>query len=90
VKHPFRIKHKATGLYYCPARPIKVQHEELSGYVVSNLSKKGKVYFTDPRKHIDCVEDHTQIQRLVSYPGIASTPLKASPDDFEIEPIKFD
>lgn len=32
---PYRIKHKASGLYYQPA----INH--------SNLSKKGKVYMTN-------------------------------------------
>lgn len=35
MEKPYRIKHKASGLYYQPA----INH--------SNLSKKGKVYMTN-------------------------------------------
>lgn len=61
MKRPFRIKHKKIGLYYTPVRDIQVKKEKSWGYVKSNLSKKGKIYFTDPRKHIGGFNDHTDL-----------------------------
>jgi len=57
---PFRLKDRVTGLYYCPSRSVRIrgEHGELT-WVKSNLSKKGKIYWTDPRKHIDSVYDHS-------------------------------
>jgi hypothetical protein len=65
---PFRLKHKLTGLYYIPLRDICVKHEEYGGRrVKSNLSKKGKIYFTDPRKHIGGFSNHTRLTWIKSH-----------------------
>lgn len=58
---PFRIKDKLTGLYYCPSREIKIKNPTTgyTRYIKSNLSKKGKIYFTNPIKHISIISDHT-------------------------------
>lgn len=61
-KVPFRVKDKITGLYYCPSRKINIK--DSNGYgrkVKSNLSKKGKIYFIDPRNHIKQFYDHTRV-----------------------------
>jgi len=41
----YRIKHKPTGLYFCPSRSVKDEH---GNYVKSNLSDKGKLYHRYP------------------------------------------
>lgn len=42
---PYRIKHKKSGLYYCPSRRVWRKFESgEKGYVRSNLSKTGKIY----------------------------------------------
>lgn len=58
---PFRLKDPVTGLYYCPLREIKVKHKDdkWGRYVKSNLSKKGKVYFTSQPLE-KTIDDHTQ------------------------------
>ena len=63
MKTPCRLRDKVTGLYYCPSREIQVKDKKTgtSRYVKSNLSKKGKIYWSDPRKHISSVYDHTKI-----------------------------
>lgn len=48
----YRIKHKPTGLYYCPVREVRIKVSRIiegvnykkEFYCKSNLSKKGKVY----------------------------------------------
>jgi hypothetical protein len=42
----FQIKHKPTGLFYCPSRTVN--NKDKSARVKSNLSVKGKVYRTSP------------------------------------------
>jgi len=48
----YRLKHKPTGLYYCPAREVIVhipdKDKKRRCHVKSNLSKKGKIYSTKP------------------------------------------
>lgn len=57
MNKPFRLKDQITNLYYCPVRAIKVNGQ----YIKSNLSKKGKVYFSNPIKHITDFLDHTKL-----------------------------
>lgn len=69
MKRPFRLKDPVTGLYYCPSRKIKVNPENkpYGNYVKSNLSKKGKIYFSAQKleKHIF---DHVNLIEIgVSY-----------------------
>lgn len=66
---PFRLKDVITGLYYIPCRQIKVQNK----YIKSNLSKKGKIYFNDPRKHITDFLDHTQLRKSATSIGFRSS-----------------
>jgi hypothetical protein len=45
----YRIKHKATGLYYCRSRDVRIDYTDSTGrkqwrYTKSNLSSKGKLY----------------------------------------------
>jgi len=48
----YRIRHIPSGLYYCPARHVKVPNQEY-GWIKSNLSKTGKLYPRKPSlKHI--------------------------------------
>jgi hypothetical protein len=63
MNKPYRLKDKVTGLYYCPSRSVQVKDKKTgySNYVKSNLSKKGKIYWSDPRKHIINVWDHTKV-----------------------------
>jgi hypothetical protein len=42
----YKLLHKPTGLYLCPARLIKSSIDDK--YVKSNLSKDGKIYHTRP------------------------------------------
>lgn len=43
----YRLKHKPTGLYYIPSRDVKVKTPDgFVDFVKSNLSKKGKIYFS--------------------------------------------
>lgn len=58
----YKIKHKPTGLYYCPYRYVKVPGQY--GSVKTNLSKNGKVYATKPSlKWIgSLVYDHTLVK----------------------------
>lgn len=49
----YRIRHKPTGMYFCPSREIKVKllnsrGETETRYVKSNLSKTGKTYLRKP------------------------------------------
>ncbi len=50
----YRIRHKPTGMYFCPSREIKVKLEGDSTwrangrYIKSNLSKTGKAYVRRP------------------------------------------
>lgn len=50
----YRILHKATGLYFCPSREVKVRLLEddawqaAGRYVKSNLSVRGKAYTRKP------------------------------------------
>lgn len=56
----FRLKDPITNLYYCPVRDIRVKHESgQSHYCKSNLSKKGKVYFSSQPLEKN-IYDHTQ------------------------------
>ncbi|MFW5794838.1 MAG: hypothetical protein ACOCV1_05085 [Bacillota bacterium] len=64
----WRIKHKPTGLYWCPVRWILSDKTDKYGkkhYVKSNLSLKGKMYFKQPtidmlgkyyKSHLDPLE----------------------------------
>jgi len=59
---PFRLKDPITALYYIPCREVRIKHENGdTSRTKSNLSKKGKVYFINPQKHIGRFLDHTQI-----------------------------
>lgn len=85
---PFRLKDKTTGLYYCPSRTIQVKHESgQMSRVKSNLSKKGKIYFTDPRKHISGFYDHTQVSWTKEWNGsfYRAKPLLRPKNDWIIE-----
>ena len=42
----YRIRHKETGLYFCPSR--RIYNKKYKGYVKSNLSKSGKIYHSKP------------------------------------------
>lgn len=87
MNHPFRLKHKRTGLYYIPLRLVRAPNHD--GWVKSNLSKTGKVYFTDPRKHIGSVDDHTRA--YVNGRGqLESWRESATEDTFQIELIELD
>lgn len=50
----YRIRHKPTGMYFCPSREIKIKLEGDSiwrangRYIKSNLSKDGKAYVRRP------------------------------------------
>lgn len=44
----YRMKHKPSGMYFCPSRELKVRDGENWGYVKSNLSKDGKIYPRNP------------------------------------------
>jgi hypothetical protein len=92
--NPFRLKHKATGLYYIPLRQIRIPNspDGEGGWIKSNLSERGKIYFSDPRKHISEVEDHTNLTyQKINNSGYEpkSKPIPATikvvPEDFEIE-----
>jgi len=54
----YKVKDIITGLYYTPSRHVKASNGK---YVKSNLSKSGKIYTQDPRKHIKNFYDHTTI-----------------------------
>ena len=41
----YKIRHKETGLFFCPSRKIKAANGR---YVKSNLSKTGKIYHNMP------------------------------------------
>jgi hypothetical protein len=85
----YRIKHKETGLYYCPARSVQnlgdkdYKSPNYRRYVKSNLSKKGKIY-------------HRENPTMNNIPGSYYTHLhkystnqilRFDPDDWEIEEI---
>ena len=45
----WRIKHKPTGLFYCPVKHTTIKGDPCK----TNLSKNGKAYFTKPNpEHI--------------------------------------
>ena len=94
VERPFRLKHIGTGLYYCPLRQIQVRgFDGKTHYVKSNLSKRGKVYFTNPLKHIKEIDDHTKLVEKDYCWGnqkwYCSTTVKVSSADFEFEYLDF-
>lgn len=62
MKRPFRLKDPVTGLYYCPLRKVSVNPDKhaYGDYVKSNLSKKGKVYFS-AQKLEKQIYDHTSL-----------------------------
>ena len=67
----YKVRDKITGLYYCPARKVKVGKD----YIRSNLSKKGKIYQSNPLKHILFFDDHTQPipSKPNAYPSVEPT-----------------
>lgn len=89
----FRIKDKRTGLYYMRLRNIQVEFKcGTKASVKSNLSHKGKVYHTDPRKHITSICDHTEFKDTIysNYSGAwyrRKNWRAVSVDDLEIEYI---
>lgn len=48
----YRLRHKPSGLYFCPSRQVVVtivrDGKRVRGWVKSNLSKTGKVYPMKP------------------------------------------
>lgn len=86
----FRIKHKSTGLYFCPSRSISVKTEDgRREWVKSNLSKKGKVYIKYPSlKWCESIYDHTQLLETLpawgSYRGWKSVHVKTPPECWEV------
>ena len=83
----YRIKHKPTGLYYCPARSIKCTMSEF--FVKSNLSAKGKVYLGKPSlKHIgNCIYTHI-FEHKNDGKHYGSKYIDCTIDDFEIEKVE--
>jgi hypothetical protein len=91
----FRLKHKSTGLYYTPTRDVLVRmspseepSRQYTGYVKSNLSKTGKVYSKDPRKHITTVRSHLHTSWGYYYDRCwrpSSIEERVGPEDFELE-----
>lgn len=60
----YKVRDKKTGLFYCPVRKITAKIKDENGiernvWVKSNLSKNGKIYNSDPRRHITSIRDHT-------------------------------
>lgn len=65
----YRIRHKPTGLYFCPSREIKCK---LGNYVKSNLSARGKIYHSKPSlKWLDKggIYSHIHIKEVEGYTG---------------------
>lgn len=63
----YKVKDTVSGLYYCPSKDISIKLESgATRYVKTNLSKKGKLYRSDPRKHISSFFDHTKISNNYS------------------------
>ena len=56
----YKLRHKKTGLYFCPRRFVQIKFDGQTYWIKSNLSKKGKLYQQDPRNKIQIVYDHTK------------------------------
>lgn len=79
----FKLKHKKSGLFYCPVRQISVN----GLYVKSNLSKVGKIYHKSPLNQIKSFLDHTDLEESkVKYfrPVFIPKLKKFLAEDFEI------
>mgnify|MGYP000887866550 CR=1 FL=1 len=87
----YKLKHKPTGLFYCPSRPMKVQVNGSTHYVKTNLSAKGRVYqvksslsWCSPYyDHLDVARE-IEAGRLSGYIRGSQRPLPCNEDDWEI------
>lgn len=64
MSNVYKVRDKKTGLFYRPVRKVVVKKKDEDGieksvWVKSNLSKNGKIYSSDPRRHITSLRDHT-------------------------------
>ena len=85
----YKLRHKKTGLYFCPLRSVHVKYDGNSYWVKSNLSKKGKLYKIDPRNMIDDVHDHTELKKVQGSWGYVIEPLVCEFNKNDFEFIEF-
>ena len=87
----YRVRHKETGLYFCPCREVicKVETGKHADWKVrSNLSKRGKVYTKYPSfTWFERIHSHVKIEgaKFSSRWNELYEPIVTQRDDWEVE-----